>query len=192
MHARLAPFDPAPDFGAALQEYVAEPSERTHDLLWRHCALDLELREEMGNLWAPFAAYDIDRACLSRRAALGRMMGELGAGDSREELAAIRVPTTLVWGRHALATPIAIAERARDRFGWALEMIEDCVTTRRSSGRSEFLAVLRPLIASAAPPALDELRTRLNGRRAVRGGDTALERHDRAHARSRDPAARDR
>ena len=119
---------------------MAEPSERTHDLLWRHCALDLErLREEMGNLWAPFAAYDIDRARMpSRRAALadGRARA---TGDSEEELAAIRVPTTLVWGRHALATPIAIAERARDRFGWALEMIEDCgVTTVERPG--EFLA----------------------------------------------------
>ena len=83
---------------------------------------------------------------------------------SEEELAAIRVPTTLVWGRHALATPIAIAERARDRFGWALEMIEDCGADLPVERPEEFLAVLRPLIARAAPPALDELRTRLNGR----------------------------
>ena len=73
------PFDPAPDFGAALQEYVAEPSERTHDLLWRHCALDLErLREEMGNLWAPFAAYDIDRPHAGAAGRRSAGMGELG------------------------------------------------------------------------------------------------------------------
>jgi FAD/FMN-containing dehydrogenase/pimeloyl-ACP methyl ester carboxylesterase len=163
----LAPFDPAPDFGAALQEYVTEPSERTHDLLWGHCALDLErLREGMGELWAPFAAYNVDRARIpGRRAALGRMMGELGLpAVPEEELAAIRVPTTLVWGRHDLATPTAIAERARDRFGWPLEMIEDCGDDPPVERPDEFLAVLRPLIASAAPPALEELRTRLNGR----------------------------
>ena len=32
------------------------PRERTHDLLWQHCALDLDgLRERMGERWAPFA-----------------------------------------------------------------------------------------------------------------------------------------
>ena len=173
----LAPFDPAPDFGAALQEYVAEPSERTHDLLWRHCALDMErLREGMGELWAPFAAYDIDRARVpSRRAALGRMMGELGLpAIPEEELAAIRVPTTLVWGRHALATPTSIAEQASDRFGWPLEVIEDCGDDPPVERPDEFLAVLRPLIASAAPPALEELRTRLNGR-LLRPGDAGFE-----------------
>ena len=39
------------------------PSERTHDELWRHCALDLDgLRSAMGDRWEPFAAYNVDRA----------------------------------------------------------------------------------------------------------------------------------
>ena len=38
----LTDFDPAPEFGAALHAYLAEPSDVTHDGLWRHCARDLD------------------------------------------------------------------------------------------------------------------------------------------------------
>ena len=36
------------------------------------------------------------------------------------------MPTALIWGRHDLATPLAVAEAARDRHGWPLQVIEDC------------------------------------------------------------------
>ena len=81
----LRQFDPAPDFGAALHDFAAEPNERTHDVLWQHCALDLAgLRERMGARWEPFKAYNVDRARTpgragSARAAHGRVRG---AGDS--------------------------------------------------------------------------------------------------------------
>ena len=59
----LRPFEPAPRFGTALHAFLAEPDERTHDELWRYCALDLDgLRERTGDWWRAFAAYNLDRA----------------------------------------------------------------------------------------------------------------------------------
>ena len=47
----------------------------------------------------------------------------LGAEDV--ELLAIAVPTTLIWGRHDLATRLPIAEAASARYGWPLQVIEN-------------------------------------------------------------------
>jgi pimeloyl-ACP methyl ester carboxylesterase len=59
----LCEFQPEPEFGRALTRFLARPSEPTHRELWRHCAFDLDgLRERMGALWAPFEAYNLDRA----------------------------------------------------------------------------------------------------------------------------------
>ena len=41
------------------------------------------------------------------------------------ELARIHVPVTLIWGRHDLATPLAVAEAASVRYGWPLRVIDD-------------------------------------------------------------------
>jgi pimeloyl-ACP methyl ester carboxylesterase len=40
------------------------------------------------------------------------------------ELAQITVPTTLIWGRHDLATPLSVAEAASARYAWPLHVIE--------------------------------------------------------------------
>jgi pimeloyl-ACP methyl ester carboxylesterase len=44
---------------------------------------------------------------------------------SPSSLAGITVPTALIWGRHNLAIPLAVAEAARERYGWPLHIIED-------------------------------------------------------------------
>src|SRR5690606_13854370 len=45
----LGPFQPTPEFGRALTDFVAQPTEETHDRLWRRCAFDLDgLRDRMG------------------------------------------------------------------------------------------------------------------------------------------------
>ena len=125
----LRPFEPAPEFGGALHAFMADPNERTHDDLWRHCALDLDrLRERMGDRWHAFAAYNVDRARTpSVIAALGGLMERFGLPAIPEsELERIAVPTTLIWGRQDLATPLAVAQAASARHGWPLHVIEDC------------------------------------------------------------------
>lgn len=123
----LAPFQPAPEFGHALMEFSAQPSEENHDRLWARCAYDLDaMRERMGERWHALRAYNLDRARTPGvQAATGGLMQQFGMPAIPEaELARIGVPTTLIWGRHDLATPLGVAERASRRFGWPLHVIE--------------------------------------------------------------------
>jgi pimeloyl-ACP methyl ester carboxylesterase len=54
----LRPFQPAPEFGLALANFLTEPTERTHTDLWNHCAFNLDaLRQRMGAGWERFEAY---------------------------------------------------------------------------------------------------------------------------------------
>ena len=125
----LCPFQPAPEFGRALSHFLAQPTERTHTDLWRHCAFNLDgLRQRMGERWQTFEAYNLDRARTpSVQAAVAALMEHFGIpAISTSDLARIAVPTTLVWGRHDRATPLAVAEEVSVRFGWPLHVIEDC------------------------------------------------------------------
>lgn len=124
----LAPLQPSPGFGEALMQYQARPSATTHDELWRYCAFDLErLRNRMGESWRPFAAYNVDRARTpAAQAAVGALMQTFGAAPiAPEELARIAAPTSLIWGRHDLGTPLAVAEAASKRYGWPLQVIDN-------------------------------------------------------------------
>jgi pimeloyl-ACP methyl ester carboxylesterase len=124
----LAPFRPAPEFGQALTAFLSGPDEETHDGLWRYCAFDLNrLRRQMGESWDLIKAYNLDRArALSLHATQQSLMEQFGMpAISPAELERIAVPTTLIWGRHDLATPLSVAEAAGKRYGWQLCVVED-------------------------------------------------------------------
>jgi FAD/FMN-containing dehydrogenase/pimeloyl-ACP methyl ester carboxylesterase len=152
----LAAFEPAPELGQALHEFLADPTEGTHDGLWQHCARDLgALQERMDERWEPFRAYNVDRARTpSVQAALGALMEEFAAPA---DLARIAVRTALIWGRHDLATPLAVAETASARYGWPLHVIEDCADDPPIEQPEAFVRALRAEEAVAA------LRERLRG-----------------------------
>jgi pimeloyl-ACP methyl ester carboxylesterase len=125
----LRPFQPTPEFGRALANFLAQPTEHSHTELWQHCAFDLDtLRRRVAGRWQPFEAYNLDRArTASVQAALAALMECFGAPAIPDsDLARIAVPTTLIWGRHDRATPLAVAKDASARFGWRLHVIEDC------------------------------------------------------------------
>ncbi|MGH2961914.1 MAG: alpha/beta fold hydrolase [Solirubrobacterales bacterium] len=145
----LAPFAPAPEFAGALNEFLAQPNERTHDHLWRYCAFDVDrVREQMGEDWDAFRAYNVDRARTpSVQAALGALMEHLAMpAISPAQLARIAVPTTLIWGREDLATPLAVAEEASDRFGWPLRVIEACADDPPVEQPEALLAAIRGVL----------------------------------------------
>jgi pimeloyl-ACP methyl ester carboxylesterase len=123
----LTQLRPAPEFARALTQFLVQPTEQTHQSLWRHCAFDLDgLRQQMGALWKPFEAYNIDRARTpSVQGALPGLMEWLGVpAIPAADLARITIPTALIWGRHDLATPLSIAEAASAHYGWPLYVIE--------------------------------------------------------------------
>jgi pimeloyl-ACP methyl ester carboxylesterase len=124
----LAPFQPAPQFGAALAAFLAKPSGETHDALWQRCAFDLDaLRGGLGERWEWLKAYNLDRAQAPGLSSVQRTLMEQFGMPAIEplELARIRVPATLIWGRHDLATPLAVAQAASARYGWPLHVIDN-------------------------------------------------------------------
>ena len=147
----LSRFRPAPSFALALVPYIARPTERTHDRLWQRCALDLDrVRQEMGEDWEPFKAYNLDRARTpSVKAALRVLMRQLGVpAIPSADLARIAVPTTLIWGRHDLGTRLRIAEAASARYGWPLHVIENAAADPPIERPEAFLGALRPALGS--------------------------------------------
>jgi pimeloyl-ACP methyl ester carboxylesterase len=142
----LVPFQPDPAFGKALTEFVSQPDGESHDRLWQHCAFDLDrLRDAMGGQWERLRAYTLDRAGVPGLAqAQGALMEQFGLpAIPADELRAITVPTTLVWGRHDLATPLRVAEAASERYGWPLVVIEDAADDPAMDRPDAFTDVLR-------------------------------------------------
>jgi pimeloyl-ACP methyl ester carboxylesterase len=142
----LGPFQPSPEFEHALIDWMAQPTEGTHNRIWRHCAFDLDkLRDRMGESWMTFAAYNLDRARKpSVQAALHTLMEQFGMpAIPSADLVQISVPTTLIWGRHDLATRLRIAEAASTRYGWPLHSIENAGDDPPIEQPEAFLRALR-------------------------------------------------
>ncbi|MEX0590765.1 MAG: alpha/beta hydrolase [Xanthobacteraceae bacterium] len=146
----IAPFRPAPEFGAALMAFVQQPTEETHDRLWERCAFDLDrLRDSMGESWDNLRAYNLDRARAPKLKGTQQRLMELFGIPAipPEELARIAVPTTLIWGRHDLATSLSVAEAASTRFGWPLHVIEDAADDPPIEQPDAFVRGLRAALA---------------------------------------------
>ncbi len=148
----LRPFEPALPFAQALNEFLQQPGDRTHDALWRHCAHDLDgLRMRMGEDWEAFRSYNVDRAGTPGvTAALGALMTQFGvAAIAPAALARITVPTTLIWGRHDLATPLQVAQAASKRFGWPLHVIDDAADDPAVERPDAFVQALHAAIEAS-------------------------------------------
>jgi pimeloyl-ACP methyl ester carboxylesterase len=141
----LAGFEPAPSFGSALHQFLAEPTELTRDSLFGQCFVDLDrLRAQVGERWEPLAAYALDRARTpGQQSALGALMPEFAAPA---DLTRIAVPTTMIWGRHDLQVPLSVAETAKARFGWPLHVIEDAGDDPPMEQPAAFMTALRTAI----------------------------------------------
>ena len=147
----LAAFQPSPEFGLALTEFIAEPTEETHDRLWSRCAFDLDtLRNRLGTRWEWIKAYNLDRArAAGLRATQHALMEEFGVLAIRPPvLARIAVPTTLIWGRHDLATHLSIAQAASIRYGWPLHVIENAADDPPLEQPEAFLEALRAALGN--------------------------------------------
>jgi pimeloyl-ACP methyl ester carboxylesterase len=123
----LAPFEPAPEFGAVLNGYLTRPSGDSHDELWRACVLDLDgLRQRMGRNWDDLRLYNVGRARTGEMAiGLQTLLEQFGMQViPAETLARIAVPTTLIWGRGDAIVRVAAGQAASRRYGWPLTVLE--------------------------------------------------------------------
>jgi pimeloyl-ACP methyl ester carboxylesterase len=149
----LARFRPAPRFALTLIGFQARPTLRTYDRFMRQCSFDLDgLREQMGERWEPFVAYNLELARGPGAKAAGRMLRELGLPRiPPASLARIAVPTTLIWGREDRATRLRIAQAASDRYGWPLHVIERCADDPPRDQPEAFLRALHTATERQAP-----------------------------------------
>ena len=93
-------------------------------------------------------------------------MGEFGLPEIPDaELERIAVPTSLIWGRQDLATPLAVAEAVSARHGWPLHVIEDCGDDPPIEQPEAFLRALRSELADAERAGGRRLRRRDRGPR---------------------------
>jgi pimeloyl-ACP methyl ester carboxylesterase len=152
----LSVFQPEPEFGAALHEFLAAPGEHTHDRLWSQCAFDLSLlQDRLGHRWDALKAYNLDCAqAPGRLAAVSSLMEQFGIpAIPPTTLARIRVPTALIWGRADRATPLRVANDASARFGWELRVIDNSADDPAIEQPQSFVAELRSLIGKLPPQA---------------------------------------
>ena len=145
----LSAFRPAREFSLALSAFLAQPTEQTHERLWRQCAFDLDgLRQRMGQRWQPFAAYNLDRIRTPHvRAAIQALLQLFESPIAPDDLARIAVPVTLIWGRHDRATPLPVAETASANYGWPLHIIDDANDDPPIEQPEALLRVLRSVLA---------------------------------------------
>ncbi|MBA3574350.1 MAG: hypothetical protein H0W37_05155 [Pseudonocardiales bacterium] len=132
-----------------MHRFLAHPSAGTYDRFMDFCTYDLDrIREQLGQRWAPYAAYAVELAGTpSVQAAMGALIGQFAAAPiPAAELARIDVPTTLIWGRHDLATPLQVAESAGARYGWPLHVIDDAGDDPPLEQPGAFLAALHTAI----------------------------------------------
>ena len=78
------------------------------------------------------------------------------AGVSTAVLERGDVPTTLIWGRHDLATPVEIAEAVGARYGWPLHVIEDAGDDPPLEQPAAFLAALHAAISTPTADPISE------------------------------------
>ena len=149
----LAPFDPAPSFGLAMQRFAEAPTAATRDGLFRQCFTDLDgLAGQLGERWTALAGYALDRArSPAMGAALAGLLPELGLpAIPPAELDRIPVPTTLIWGRQDLQVRLAVAEAASARHGWPLRVIDHAGDDPPLEQPKAFLAALRAATVATA------------------------------------------
>jgi pimeloyl-ACP methyl ester carboxylesterase len=146
----LSAFRPAREFSQALSAFLAQPTEQTHERLWRQCAFDLDgLRQRMGQRWQPFAAYNLDRIRTPHvQAALQALLQLFESPIAPDDLARMAVPVTLIWGRHDQATPLSVAETASARYRWPLHVIDDANDDPPIEQPEALLRVLRLALAT--------------------------------------------
>lgn len=150
----LAPFQPRPNFGKALQEFIMQPNEENHDRFWRFCAYDLDaLRDSLKDKWDLIKTYNLRRATdESHRGTQHKLMEQFGMTPiPTEELQQIAVPTTLIWGKHDLATSVEVAEAISDQYGWPLHIIENAADDPPMEQPRAFVAALEAALADSNP-----------------------------------------
>lgn len=136
---------PSPRFAVALARFLVRPGERSYESFMNQCLYDPgAVRAEMRESWDPLRTYSLDLARSPEvKSAMRMFMRELGVpAIPPAELAQIRVPTSLIWGRHDRANRVGVARAASERYGWPLTVIENAADDPPFEQPAAFAAAL--------------------------------------------------
>jgi pimeloyl-ACP methyl ester carboxylesterase len=114
-------------FAAPLLAFVVRPTERTRDRFLDKCFVDFDgVREQFGDRWDAFGAQALEWAqTKTSKATMRDLMPRFGLRPiPATHLEQITAPTSLIWGRDDLQTPLRVAEAASSRYGWPLHVID--------------------------------------------------------------------
>jgi pimeloyl-ACP methyl ester carboxylesterase len=151
----LAPFRPSLRFALGLLGFQIRPRQRSFERFMDQCAYDLDhLRERLGDDWRSFLAYNVGLATSDTASEAGRLFRKAGIPRiPAEDLDEIGVPTALIWGRQDRAIRLRIAERAGERHGWPLHVIDRAADDPARDQPEAFRQALRiELDRSPTPP----------------------------------------
>lgn len=146
----LAWFRPKLQFAIPMVRFMAKPNATSRDRLFNECFMDFDqVGERFGDAWDDLRDYALDRAQQpENQAALRLLMPRLGVRPiPSDDLAAITVPTTLIHGRHDLQVPLKVAQRASERYGWPLHVIDGARDDPAAEQPDEFARALRSALA---------------------------------------------
>jgi pimeloyl-ACP methyl ester carboxylesterase len=147
----LGKFRPAPGFALGLFRFMMWPTGKNFNRFFPQCMYDVDsLQNQMGELWEPFVAYNLECARDKERSdAMNFLMRNLGIPKiPSDDLARIDVPTFLIWGRHDRANKLKIAEKASQRFGWPLQIIEDTRDDPKLERPEAFMDALNTVLST--------------------------------------------
>jgi pimeloyl-ACP methyl ester carboxylesterase len=104
--------------------FALRPTERNAERFDRWAFFDFDGVRERDAEW--FAAFGADSLARARVPHVRRTMRQLIETGTNQVpgLERLEVPTALLWGRHDRFVPLALAEAARERLGWPLQVIE--------------------------------------------------------------------
>lgn len=142
----LGSFRPEPRFALTMAAFQMHATERSRDRMLNRCMVDFDgVQRDMGECWDRLADYALDRARAPGPKAAGRaLMKHLGIPSiPDDDLDRIDVPTTLIWGRRDPETRLRFAERAAERHGWPLHILEDCGADSNLEHPDAFVTALR-------------------------------------------------
>ncbi len=152
----LGRFRPPPAMALTFLSVLLRPTEqRVERRSFRnYCFVDLDgVRADMGDTYQALADYALECFRTPRfRKAMRGLSRAVGSPIPAADLGRITTPTTLIWGRHDVGVPVAIAEAASNRYGWPLHVIEDARDDPAVEQPTAFLKALRTALPQAGRP----------------------------------------
>lgn len=131
--------------------FSLRPSAANSERFDRFLLHDLDATRALHSSWYDaFDEYNRAQAAVKRVKKTMNRLVSLGTKEvPDEELNRINGPVDLIWGRHDRMVPLASAEAAAERHGWALHVVENSAHAPHLENPEAFLQVLFPILRNS-------------------------------------------